>query len=162
MMDVQKAIRQRRSVREFTGERVSDGDVRNIVDAARWAPSGLNNQPWRFMIVRGGEKDGLCEFTKCRGIIKGADAAVIVLLDESSCYDRTKDLQSVGACIQNMLLEAFALGLGAVWVGQILNEKEGVQRYLKTEYELMAVVALGWPKNNGEESDRKALSELIV
>jgi len=51
-MDVMVAIKSRRSVREFTKDDLDDMGVEKIIDAGRWAPSGLNNQAWRFIVVR--------------------------------------------------------------------------------------------------------------
>jgi len=48
-MDTIEAIKSRRSVRGFTDENVSDEIITQILEAARWAPSGLNNQAWRFI-----------------------------------------------------------------------------------------------------------------
>ena len=47
------AIRSRRSIRQYSDDPVSDDDVRAILEAGRWAPSGLNNQPWRFLFLEG-------------------------------------------------------------------------------------------------------------
>lgn len=90
-MEAMEAIKTRRSVRGFTNENVSDEVVGQILEAGRWAPSGLNNQAWRFIVVRNEE---------------------------------TKDVQSIGACIQNMLLAIHSTGLGGVWLGEILKNKE--------------------------------------
>lgn len=59
-------------------------------------------------------------------------------------YDRVKDHQAAGACIQNMLLAAHALGLGAVWLGQILANKDRVNKVvgLSDQHELAAVCSL--------------------
>jgi nitroreductase len=79
-------------------------------------------------------------------------------------YSATKDHQSVGACIQNMLLALHAQGLGGVWLGEILNQEEQVLQELDLSsgpYELMAVVALGYPAQEGA-SQRKPLSELLL
>jgi len=54
-MDVKEAIKKRRSIRWYDGQKVSDDIIEEILDAARRAPSGCNTQPWRFRIVRGGE-----------------------------------------------------------------------------------------------------------
>ena len=51
-------IKSRRSVREFMDRPVEDDLIANILDAGRWAPSGLNNQPWRFVVVRDREIAG--------------------------------------------------------------------------------------------------------
>ena len=71
-MDVIEAIRSRRSVREFTKDDLDDLVVEKILDAGRWAPSGLNNQAWRFIVVRdNGTKEELSmlthsEYAACR------------------------------------------------------------------------------------------------
>jgi nitroreductase len=54
-MEAMEAIKTRRSVRGFMNENVSDEVVGQILEAGRWAPSGLNNQAWRFIVVRNEE-----------------------------------------------------------------------------------------------------------
>ncbi|MBU4341978.1 MAG: nitroreductase family protein, partial [Candidatus Altiarchaeota archaeon] len=51
-MEILDIIKNRRSVREFLDKEVDDSLIEKILEAGRWAPSGLNNQPWRFVIVR--------------------------------------------------------------------------------------------------------------
>ncbi|MBU4266536.1 MAG: nitroreductase family protein [Candidatus Altiarchaeota archaeon] len=163
-MEILDIIKNRRSVREFLDKEVDDSLIEKILEAGRWAPSGLNNQPWRFVIVRDrAMKDGLAEQTKYGHIIKGAPASIAVFLDNSAGYDRTKDVQAMGACIQNMLLEAHSLGLGTCWLGEILNKKEAVGEILNTpgEFELMAVIAVGHPAKKQRTSERKPMGGLL-
>jgi nitroreductase len=118
------AIRNRRSIREFTGQAVERADLREIIRAGTWAPSGLNNQPWRFVIVCDpARKKELAAQTRYSHIVLAAPALIAVFLDKTAIYDELKDAQAAGACIQNMLLAAEALGLGAVWLGQILQNR---------------------------------------
>ncbi len=161
-MDVSQAIRTRRSVREYTKEDVTDEEIHEILEAGSWAPSGLNNQPWRFKILRGVEKAEIAKHTKYRGIIEDAPVCVAVFLDPKDSYDRTKDLQSIGACIQNMLLEAHNHGLGAVWLGEILNGRYEVQKALNIEKELMAVITIGHQSVKTVISRRKSLKKLLL
>jgi nitroreductase len=160
-MELSKALTERRSIREYAGEKVGDEQLMEILEAGRWAPSGLNNQPWKFMILRGQIKDSLAHMTKYGRTITSADACIAVFLDGNAIYNREKDLQAVGACIQNMLLKIHGLGLGGVWLGEILNKKDEVQETLETHYELMAVIAVGHPKEKGQ-SQRKKIEELII
>jgi len=164
-MNVLDAIKSRRTVREFTGEEVSDEQVNEILEAGRWAPSGLNNQPWKFKVVRDADLKGrLAACTKYGRIIEAAPASIAVFFDADQGYDRTKDIQSMGACIQNMLLAAHGLGLGAVWLGEILNQKEEACKVLGVpdSLELMAVVAVGRPKGESGEGSRKSLWEVLI
>ena len=79
-------------------------------------------------------------------------------------YDDLKDAQSAGACIQNMLLAAEALSLGAVWLGQILKNQKKVGQILElpANLELMALIAIGHPSRRDQQSQRKPLAEFIV
>ena len=165
---VLNAIVQRRSIRKFDQQKdISDELIDSLLEAARLAPSGLNNQPWRFAVVRRQEtKDRLAQLTHYHGIVSSAPVLVVVLLDTESLYHREKDIQAVGACIQNLLLAAHSQGLGAVWLGEILKNGPEVVNILKLEnrYELMAVVALGHPEPGCQPktTSRKPLDELII
>lgn len=159
------AITQRRSIREFTDQPVAAATLREIVQAGVWAPSGLNNQPWRFVIVTDAAiRTRLSEQTHYGHIVLAAPALIAVFLDRETVYDELKDAQSAGACIQNMLLAAEGLGLGAVWLGQILKNKENVSRILglSGDLELMAIIAIGHPSRRDQQSHRKPLAEFIV
>ncbi|GAB7080990.1 nitroreductase family protein [Megalodesulfovibrio paquesii] len=144
------ALKQRRSIRAFTPEPVTREGVRIILEAGRWAPSGRNNQPWRFLVVMAEDprKRALESCTQYEHLIRDCQVCICVFLEKSKKYSDLKDYQGAGACIQNMLLAAHALGLGAVWIGQIVNEPEPVFKALGLDgstYELMAVVAVGRP-----------------
>jgi nitroreductase len=161
-MESLDAIAGRRSVREYAKKDVSEATVRKVLEAGRWAPSGLNNQPWRFKVLRGAQKDSIAPYTTYGHTIKAAPVCIAVFFDEEAGYDRTKDMQSIGACIQNMLLAAHDLGLGAVWLGEILNQREKVEDQLEIHYELMAVIALGHPAEEGGAPERIRLEELLI
>lgn len=79
-------------------------------------------------------------------------------------YDRVKDHQAAGACIQNMLLAAHALGLGAVWLGQILANKDRVNKVLRLsdQHELAAVLAVSHPLHRNQQSLRQPLETFIL
>lgn len=163
---VLQAIRQRRSIRRYTAEPVPAGEIEAILEAGRWAPSGLNNQPWRFLVVRAGDarQETLAAHTKYAHIIRKARVLFCVFLDREGVYNRDKDIQGIGACLQNMLLAAHSLGLGAVWLGEIINQKPAVTSALGLNdqaLELMAVLAVGRPDQKGA-SERKPMSELLV
>ena len=161
---VLEAIFARRSIRQYTDDRVEQQDVQTILEAGRWAPSGLNNQPWRFAVVQDAKvKDEVAKHTRYREIIRSAPVIIAVFIDNAASYDRTKDCQGIGACLQNMWLATHALGLGGVWLGEILKNKERVGGILEAPatYELMAVLAIGHPKHRQQKSERKSLSDLI-
>ncbi len=164
-MSVYEMVRRRRSIRKYEDRMVADAEVTQILEAGRWAPSGLNNQPWRFMVVTDREtKDGLARFTKYGRIIKAAPLLIVVCMDQKASYNRDKDLMAIGAFIQNMLLAACELNVGTCWLGEILNRKEEVAAYLglPDNLELMAVVTVGYLAETGGKGKRRSLEALAI
>ncbi len=157
----------RRSIRDFEEAPVGRAELDLLLKAAQWAPSGMNNQPWRFVTIETRETmDRLAELTKYGMLFKKAPAAVAVFLDNASVYNKVKDIQGVGAALENILLAAHSLGLGACWTGEILNRGGDVEALLDVapSMELMAVVLVGHPKTGAHEGtrNRKPLENLIL
>ncbi|MEZ5336429.1 MAG: nitroreductase [Methanolobus sp.] len=163
MPEVIETILSRRSIRKYTEEPVDDEAINTILEAARWAPSGLNNQPWKFIVIK--DKTIMEELAGCTHyskIIQNAPLLLAVYLDTETMYNRTKDIQAIGAAIQNMLLACCDLGLGAVWLGEILNNADKVNLILSCpkSLELMAVLAIGKAAEDGKNTSRKELREI--
>jgi nitroreductase len=164
-MELFDAIYTRRSVRQFTEEPVRREHLMEIMEAGTWAPSGLKNQPWRFATILDTRlKNDIAQQTKYSHIVKGAAALMAVFADRVDMYHEVKDHQAMGACIQNMLLAAHGLGLGAVWLGEILKNAGEIRSLLglPERLELMAVIALGHPVQKKRTSSRKPVSEILV
>jgi nitroreductase len=164
-MDLFDGIYTRRSVRQFTDESLARDELIEIIKAGTWAPSGLNNQPWRFVIINDRDTlERLAKLTKYQKIIRDAPSCIAVFVDKDVMYNQVKDHQAMGACIQNMLLAAHALGLGAVWLGEILNKADKVSSLLELpgNLDLMAVVAIGHPTPIERRSRRKEISDVII
>ena len=163
-MELGEAIKHRRSIRKFTSKKVEDELLNQIIEAGMWAPSGLNNQPWRIAIIRDSHiKQSIAPLTRYSPIIEGAPVLLLVFLDVDSSYDRTKDIQAIGACIQNMLLTIHTLNLGGVWLGEILKNKDKVSEIVNApdNLELMAIIALGHPAEQGGRAYRKSMEEIV-
>lgn len=164
-MDILDTVKTRRSVRRFIDKSVPHELIQRILEAGRWAPSGLNNQPWRVAVITDTNlQDELSQLTQYSRIVLSAKVLIAVFLHNAESYDRTKDVQAIGAFIQNMLLEAHSLGLGAVWLGEIIKSNAQIKKILGVDkdLELMAVVALGYPDEKPRRSSRKEIEELIV
>ena len=119
----------------------------------------------RFKVVDNNKiKNSLAEETHYGDVIKSAPLCLVVFLDRKASYDRVKHLQAIGASIQNMLLCSHSLGLGGCWLGEILGNKDRVSNILKIpdNYELMAVIAVGYPVEKARESERKDISGLLL
>ncbi|HNX23885.1 MAG TPA: nitroreductase [Spirochaetota bacterium] len=157
-------IRSRRSVRKYKKGNVADLLINEILEAGRWAPSGMNNQPWRFVVIKDKTfKDKLSTMTNYSSIVSGSDFCVAVFYNSPAGYHREKDIMSIGACIQNMLVYAHYLGIGSVWLGEILKNKDKISEILgiNQSNEFMALIAFGYPDEDAT-SDRIKMNELLL
>ena len=161
-------IRSRKSVRNFIYKKIDNDTIKEILDCGRWAPSGQNSQPWKVCIVAHPTvKRMIAEQSKYGGIIESAYLNFVVFLDLERGYDRVKDVLAVGAFIQNLLLAVHAKGLGGVWIGEILKNKEKVSEIFKLspeKFELMGVLTVGLIDESlekKEERKRRSLDDFI-
>ncbi len=141
-------IKKRKSIRNFIYQKIDDKIIKNIMECGRWAPSGRNSQPWHIcVVIHPTVKHMLSENSKYRETIESAYVNLVIFLDLERGYDRVKDLQAIGAFIENILLAVHAhKELGAVWIGEILNNKESINKVFKLptdKFELMACLAIG-------------------
>ena len=117
-------IHSRKSVRQFTSEPISDENIETMLRAAMAAPTAVNYQPWRFVVVtERAELDAMAEILPYAKMLKQAPLAIVVCGEttwmggnENPYWD-----QDCSAATQNILLAAEALGLGAVWTGVYPN-----------------------------------------
>lgn len=148
-------IFKRHSVRRFKDEKVSDEKIENLLKAAMQAPSACNAQPWEFVVVSNPEdKKAISEMHKFARPAANASHLIVTLgnLNESKVHGMIE--QDLGACNENILLQATHEGLGAVWLGfhpiedRVLKLKE----YLNIpDYCIpFSVICVGYPLDEGE------------
>ena len=159
-MDVFHCIRTRRTVREFTLEPVSDTVILKILQAARWAPSSSNTQPWHFVVVR--EKETIEELGRIctQGAFIGqAPVAIAIVMDGA----RRAQLDA-GRALQQMELVAWSEGLGTCFVGIRGEQQQEVKDLLgiPEELELVTVLPFGHRVAGARSggTPRKLMSEI--
>lgn len=153
------AIFNRRSIRKFTSEAVTDEQVRDLLHAAMAAPSGGNEKPWHFVVIR--DRATLNAVTKINpyaGMLKEAPLAILACGDLSLEKFKGFWIQDVAASIENMLIEATDLGLGSVWTGVYPREERVVamKELLNLPEAIipLGLVALGYPAQKLNTPDR--------
>lgn len=153
------AIFKRRSIRRFTGQDVSEDSIKKVLAAGMSAPSAGNEQPWHFILIK--DKEALRKLSECGPYAKavaGASAGILVCADLSLQRHKGYWVHDCSAAVENMLVEATELGLGAVWLG-VHPEEDRIQ-YLAKYFVLpeqiipFAMVPLGYPAQELSLSDR--------
>jgi len=147
-----KPIFARRSVRQFQNADIPDGMVRNILEAAMAAPSAVAKDPWHFIVVRSAAlRNRIADFLPNGQMLRSAPLGIVVCGDIERAHDRQESylLQDCSAAIQNILLAASMLGLGACWLGVHPRKEriEGVRKLFATPPSIVpvAVIAIGRP-----------------
>jgi nitroreductase len=192
-------LRTRRSIRAWQERPIPRETLERVLEAATWAPSADNVQPWRFVVVQGARKqelaallrrfvDGLqpglnpvlwvhrIGLRRSAGLIERAPAVITAWAtfkpedaalrlvsrgDLTPLFTWTMVVQSVAAAVQNLLLAAHALGLGAVWMGYPNLAGREIKAWLQAEGELQATIALGYPAEQPGQRRRKAVKDVV-
>ena len=114
----------RKSVRSFTSEPVSEGHIEAMLKAAMAAPTAVNYQPWRFVVITDrAQLDAMAEVLPYAKMLRQAPLAIVVC-GETTWFEGRENpywQQDCSAATENLLLAAEALGLGAVWTGVYPN-----------------------------------------
>jgi nitroreductase len=168
-MELLEAIRGRRSIRSFKKQNVPEETVEKLIDAASWAPSAGNIQPWEFVIVRKpAVKKKLAQAALNQALLEEAPVVIVVCAYEtcsSMGYGfRGKTLyciQDTAAATQNILLTAYSLGLGTCWVGafnegearEAVNAPEGIRP--------VAIVPVGYANETPSQRSRRPISQIM-
>lgn len=144
------AVMARRSIRRYTPEPVSDGDVRRLLEAAMAAPSAGDERPWHFVVIRDrGLREQVPTVHPYSAMVPQAPVAILICGDERLEKHRGYWVQDCSAATENLLIEAVELGLGAVWLGVYPVEKrvEDFRRLLGIPPEVIpfALIAVGHP-----------------
>ncbi|MEM2879689.1 MAG: nitroreductase family protein [Candidatus Bathyarchaeia archaeon] len=168
-MDVFEAIRGRRSIRAFRETDVPKETVEKLIEAASWAPSAGNIQPWEFIVVRNPEtKRRLAEAALGQSFIEEAPVVIVVCADEERSArgygTRGKTLyciQDTAAAIQNIHLAAYALGLGTCWVGAFREEEARKILEIPDGVRPVAIIPVGYPAESPSPRSRRPLKQII-
>lgn len=154
-----KAILERRSIRKYTDEPVSEDDVKDLLKAAMAAPSAQNEQPWEFIVVR--DRQLLIEITKFHPfskMLKEAPLAIIVCGDQEREKSKGYWVQDCSAAAENILIAAQDKGLGAVWLG--VYPKEDRVKEMRKLFHIpghvipMCIISVGHPAERKEPAER--------
>jgi nitroreductase len=187
-VDVIKAIKTRRTIRKFRSTSISDETVKTIIDAARWAPSGGNSQPWKFIIIRNQltinkirelflisfqkyyfnlpKDDPRHEkakkiIPKVKDFYKNAPVFIAVFVEWKRYTPFPGDtIGDAFAAIENMMLAAWALGLGSAWLNMLPEQEIKNLLEVPSELRFVACIPIGYPEELPVPPPRKPIEEI--
>jgi nitroreductase len=151
----------RRSIRAYTEQAVSDDAIQKLLEAAMAAPSAAATDPWRFVVVRNRAMlTKIADALPYGKMIGSAALGMVACGDLEAAHDKQLSylLQDCSAAIENLLLCAHVLGLGACWLGFHPREQrvKALQEILALKASVIPVacIAIGYPAENKEPRTR--------
>jgi nitroreductase len=167
------------SPRSMTGEEIDDDDLMSLFEAARWAPSSYNNQPWRFIYAKRNTESWIklldLLYEGNRTWAKNAAALVVVISRKNFEYNEKPSVThqfDAGAAWENLALEACDRGIATHAMEGFDHQKAKTDLGIPENYNVMAMIAIG--KKGSKEnlpsklqeaefpSDRKPLTEIVM
>lgn len=169
-MDALELVKARRSIRKFKADPIPDQVVNEILEAASWAPSHRNSQPWEFAVIGPRTRSSLNQLYRKvmeesvlpnpdllppvrQGILSlmedfgGAPYMVAVLSrPPQDPLETVENPITVGVAVQNMCLVAWDRGGGSVWLSIGINPAARQILQVKEGYQVVAVLAMGYPE----------------
>ena len=158
-MSVFDTIKDRRSIRDYKGERIPKDKLEKLLEAARLAPSAANRQNWKFIVVENEQiKNQLVTACNNQAFV-GTASHVIAGIGDSSQKWHQVDL---AIALEHVVLEAVELELGTCWIGAF-NEDE-VKKILKIpqDKKVVALLTVGVPAESPATRPRKAMEEIVA
>lgn len=176
-MQLDEAIRNRRSIRSYQSREVSPELIGEMLDLARHAPSAMNGQPWHFVVIRDREvKERLSEIKRLRcplekrvyvaDYLKDAPLVVAICVERSRSYDRELENGLLAAAF--LMLAATSRGLGSVYLSA---SRHGDPQLAADIVELLdlssdtvpvSLVPIGFPAERPSTKELRPLSEMIA
>jgi len=163
----------------MTGEELGDDDIMSLFEAARWAPSSFNNQPWRFIYAKRNTEHWDRLFNLLVDVNKtwAKNAALLAVVISRINFEfnekpaRTHQFDT-GSAWENLALEASSRGIVAHGMQGFDYEKAKTELGIPADFEVMAMIAIGkrGPKENlptelqdkEKPNERKALKDIIM
>lgn len=157
-MDVTTAIRTRRSIRKYKRKDLPEPVLKEIMEAARLAPSAANRQAWELVVVREPKlKAELVPACKNQKFIEDCSVFLAAVEDPEMKWSRV----DVTIMMDHITLAAHEKGLGTCWIGAFEKEKVGELLGVPSNRSVAICMTLGYPDESPEGRPRKPIEELV-
>jgi nitroreductase len=157
-MNTRDTITTHFAAREFKPDKIPDKVLAEIVEAGRLSQSGLNRQPWHFVLVRDPDRlKQIADLAQTDRYVANAAAAIIVLVNSKNplrVIDGTR-------AAQDMILAAWEEGVGSCWVGNFEEEKIKQMIEAPAELSILSLIALGYPSEHTKGLRKKSRKSLL-
>lgn len=169
-MEFNDVLYSRQSTRAFTDKKITQDEVKKLLDAAIHAPNACNMQSWHFFAITDSDVIRRLADNGCYAPWVGTAPLVVVICTDgneivSRFGEKAKNLfilQDTAAATENLLLAATNMGLGGCWIGSFNEDNLRRQLNIDDKYTVVAVTPIGEPAEKTHKRDRKTLDEVVT
>jgi nitroreductase len=161
LVSVVDSILSRRSVRKYENKEIPQEVVDHILEAGRQAPSAINKQPIRFVVVKDGELTRNFSSALFNRFIKDAPMVIVGCADIKSLLTGKWAIIDATIALQNMVIAAWSLGVGSCWIGAFDEDKIKQLLKIPQNWKIVALVTFGYPAEEPKPKKKKAIEELF-
>ena len=153
-MSLLDVVLSRRSIRKYEQKKIPSEVLGKILEAGRKAPSAANRQPWHFIVVT----DDAIKLELSKGLfnrhIKKSPVTIVGCADQGF-VNRKWSIVDTTIALQNMIIAAWAVGVGSCWVGDFKEEKVRRLLNIPNKWKVVALISLGYPAEKPRPTRRK-------
>ncbi len=174
-MTANEAIHARRSIRKYQDKALPRNLVLDLLEAARQAPSGNNQQPWKFIVIEDqNQRNEIAKISHNQTWMATAPVYIVACADiaayekhpaefdeESAGFNAKRCIRDTASAVENIMLRAVELGLGTCWIGWY--EQKDIKPMLEVPDSafVLGILPVGYPAESPAARPRKPLEEII-
>jgi nitroreductase len=150
----------RRSIRHYEQKEIPKDVLDKILDAGRQAPSAANKQPWHFIVVTDPEIKKELSKGMFNRFIKDTPVTIVGCAHKDLVAGNWS-IVSTTIALQNMVIAAWAMGVGSCWIGDLNQEKVKKLLGIPERWNVVALVSFGYPAEKPQPRKKKSIEEIV-
>jgi len=161
VMSLVDVILSRRSIRSYEKKEVPDEVLSKILEAGRQAPSASNVQPWHFIVLTDCEIKENLSHGRWNTFVKDSAFTVVGCAYVGDSYGQKWSTIDTTIALENMVIAAWALGVGSCWIGDFKEEEVKKLLNIPDDWKVIALISFGYPAEQPGSRRKKPLTEIV-
>jgi nitroreductase len=159
-MSLVDVVLNRRSIRRYEPKEIPRDVLDKILEAGRQAPSAANKQPWHFIVLTDSEIKKELSKGMFNRFIKDAPVTIVGCAHKDMIASKWS-IVSTTIALQNMVIAAWAMGIGSCWVGDFSEEKVKKLLNIPESWNIVALVSFGYPAEKPQPRKKKTIEKIV-
>lgn len=160
LLSLVDVVLSRRSVRRYEKKEIPKDVLDKILEAGRQAPSAANKQPWHFIVLTDDKVKKELSKGLFNRFIKDSPVTIVGCAHKDLIVGRWSNISTTIA-LQNMVIAAWAMGVGSCWIGDFNEEKVKKLLGITAKWKVVALISFGYPAENPQPRKKKPLEKIV-